>query len=437
MVSPTLPGDEVKVCHTENAAGADGPRVGERWPLDRNQVSLKDYNDPVGGRSSSHDHVDSQTVNSVASTAWPNRREPRRQLRKKRDHATPKVRWAKFMSSDTKNHMVAVLGEFIGTTMFLFFAFAGTQVANIGTGSAGEFNPATLLYISLCFGFSLMVNAWVFFRISGGLFNPAVTLALTLTKALSPLRGLFLSVSQISGACFAAYLVSVLFPTPFNVQTTLGGGTSLAQGVFIEALCTAELVFTIIMLAKEKHRGTFIAPIGIGLALFIGELVAVYYTGGSLNPARSFGPAAVARKFRSNHWIYWVGPLLGSLLATAAYVLFKALEYEMANPGQDGDEENDPTVNPGHEIAQAAEERQAEVEEMRGVKEDGGSDVLATGKSSGTPSVLGREGVVGMAVERGEGEGDEQHVVRSRSRDWDLEAQSPTGRNRWGMISRS
>jgi aquaporin related protein len=69
--------------------------------------------------------------------------------------------------------------------MFLFFAFAGTQVANIGagdqatqstTGEATGFNPATLLYISLCFGFSLMVNAWVFFRISGGLFNPAVCL---------------------------------------------------------------------------------------------------------------------------------------------------------------------------------------------------------------------------------------------------------------------
>jgi len=77
-----------------------------------------------------------------------------------------------------------MIGEFIGTTMFLFFAFAGTQVANIGagetadnstTGQATGFNIATLMYISLSFGFSLMVNAWVFFRISGGLFNPAVS----------------------------------------------------------------------------------------------------------------------------------------------------------------------------------------------------------------------------------------------------------------------
>jgi glycerol uptake facilitator-like aquaporin len=79
--------------------------------------------------------------------------------------------------------MVAVLGEFVGTTMFLFFAFAGTQVANAPTAqttgntskAASGPNPATLLYISLSFGFSLMANAWVFFRISGGLFNPAVS----------------------------------------------------------------------------------------------------------------------------------------------------------------------------------------------------------------------------------------------------------------------
>jgi aquaporin related protein len=59
------------------------------------------------------------------------------------------------------------------------------------------------------------------------------------------------------------------------------------------------------MLAVEKHRATFMAPIAIGMALFVAELIAVYYTGGSLNPARSFGPAAVTHDFMSNHWIYW------------------------------------------------------------------------------------------------------------------------------------
>lgn len=88
------------------------------------------------------------------------------------------------MASETKNHFVAVVGEFIGTFLFLFFAFAGTGVANIGVGTTTNntttegniaFNPTVQLYIALSFGFSLMVNAWIFFRISGGLFNPSVS----------------------------------------------------------------------------------------------------------------------------------------------------------------------------------------------------------------------------------------------------------------------
>lgn len=98
---------------------------------------------------------------------------------------------------------------------------------------------------------------------------------------------------------------------------------------------TAQLVFTIFMLAAEKHRATFIAPVGIGLSLFIAELFGVYYTGGSLNPARSFGPCVVLRSFYSYHWIYWVGPILGSLLASGFYMFIKALEYETVNPEQD------------------------------------------------------------------------------------------------------
>jgi aquaporin rerated protein, other eukaryote len=88
------------------------------------------------------------------------------------------------------------------------------------------------------------------------------------------------------------------------------------------------------MLAAEKHRGTFLAPMGIGLALFIAELAGVFWTGGSLNPARSFGPAVIAG-FNSDHWVYWVGPLLGAILAVLFYRLVKTLEYETANPGQD------------------------------------------------------------------------------------------------------
>jgi glycerol uptake facilitator-like aquaporin len=224
-----------------------------------------------------------------------------------------------------------------------------------------------MLYIAISFGFSLMVNVWIFFRISGGLFNPAVsespavlwqvmsnlnqvTLALWATGAVGSTRAICLFFSQIVGSITASALVLAMFPTPLNVRTTLSEGTSLAQGVFIEALMTSELVFTILMLAIEKHKSTFIAPVGIGLALFVAELVGVYYTGGSLNPARSLGPCIITNLYDAEHWIYWVGPGLGSILAVGFYKFIKMLEYEMANPGQDGDEHNDPTKNPNHEV---------------------------------------------------------------------------------------
>lgn len=122
------------------------------------------------------------------------------------------------------------------------------------------------------------------------------------------------------------------------VTTELSGGASAVQGLFIETLLTAQFVFTIIMLAAEKHKGTFLAPIGIGLSLFISELTGVYFTGGSLNPARSFGPCVVLHRFPGYHWIYWVGPLLGAIIASIFYHLVKTLEYETANPGQDFNE---------------------------------------------------------------------------------------------------
>lgn len=63
----------------------------------------------------------------------------------------------------------------------------------------------------------------------------------------------------------------------------------------------------------------------------------VYYTGGSVNPARTFGPCVVLGSFHAYHWIYWIGPFLGSLVATGFYLLVKALEYETVNPEQDTD----------------------------------------------------------------------------------------------------
>jgi len=79
-----------------------------------------------------------------------------------------------------------------------------------------------------------------------------------------------------------------------------------------------------------KDMWQSIAPVGIGLALFVTELVAVPFSGGSLNPARAFGPAVVNHSFPTYHWIYWIAPLLGLLIAAGLFTIVKRLEVEIA-----------------------------------------------------------------------------------------------------------
>ena len=102
-----------------------------------------------------------------------------------------RVPFLNFLPLTVKNHLVAMMGEFVGTFLFLLFALGGTNVVNAAPlqGQPADLaaNPAKLLFTALCFGFSLAVNAWVFFRISGGLFNPAVRdCFFPLKKVVSP-----------------------------------------------------------------------------------------------------------------------------------------------------------------------------------------------------------------------------------------------------------
>lgn len=99
---------------------------------------------------------------------------------------------------------------------------------------------------------------------------------MVLIGAITIVRGVLLFIVQIVGAIAGAYLVDVLFTGGLNLNTTPSTTTSNAQAVIIEMLLTCLLCFTIFMLAAEKHVGNFIAPVGIGLALFISELVGEY-----------------------------------------------------------------------------------------------------------------------------------------------------------------
>ncbi|KAK0943793.1 putative aquaporin-3 [Friedmanniomyces endolithicus] len=238
-----------------------------------------------------------------------------------------------------QGHMIAATGEFVGTFLFLFFGFIGHLMAvdtAPNSGKNGVNSNQTVIYIALSYGLSLLVTVWTLFRISGGLFNPAVTLAMVVTGSVPPVRGLILFLPQMLAGICAAAVASVIVPGDIRtVQTTLTPGMSPAQGVFLEMFLTAQLCFTALMLAAEKSKDTFIAPIGIGLAFFVCEIAGVFYTGASLNPTRSFGPAVVGRDFHTYHWIYWIGPFLGALLAAGYFHFVKFFNYEEANPGQD------------------------------------------------------------------------------------------------------
>ena len=96
---------------------------------------------------------------------------------------------------------------------------------------------------------------------------------MALIGAITWVRCVLLIVAQSAATIAASYIVSALFNGCLNVGTELGGGTTIAQGIVIEMFLTAQLAFTIFVLAAEEHAGTCLAPIGIGLSLFVGELI--------------------------------------------------------------------------------------------------------------------------------------------------------------------
>ncbi|PHH69592.1 hypothetical protein CDD80_6638 [Ophiocordyceps camponoti-rufipedis] len=235
--------------------------------------------------------------------------------------------------------------------MFLLLAYLGASTAILTNSPDPEAprpnNPSTVFYIAASFGFSLGVNIWIFYRVSGGMLNPAVTLALVLVGAVSPLRGLLVLPAQLAASVAAAALTLVLLPgNKIVISSALSPQTSVIQGLMLEMLLTGQLVLTVYFLAVEKSRATFLAPLGIGLSVFISHLADANFSGSSLNPARSFGPAIFAG-FEPYSWIYWLGPFMGSLLAWAVYSLLKWMDYKTANPGQDDDDiERGPQTQP-------------------------------------------------------------------------------------------
>lgn len=219
----------------------------------------------------------------------------------------------------TKGFWRAVSGEYLATLIFVLLGLGSTI-----NWAAGEEKPPPddLVLISLCFGLSIATMVQCFGHISGAHINPAVTAAMVVTRKLSLAKSVFYVVAQCLGAITGAGIIYLV--TPAAVRGNLGVNVvnpaiSVGHAILVELLITFQLVFTVFATCDPKRTdlgGS--AGLAIGFAVAIGHLFAIPYTGGSMNPARSFGPAMVTLNFE-NHWVYWVGPILGAIIAAGLY----------------------------------------------------------------------------------------------------------------------
>ncbi|KAJ8419093.1 hypothetical protein AAFF_G00005920 [Aldrovandia affinis] len=226
---------------------------------------------------------------------------------------------AAFKGIWTQEFWRAVSGEFLATLIFVLLSLGST----INWAVDEEKPPAAdLVLISLCFGLSIATMVQCFGHISGGHINPAVTVAMVCTKKLSLAKAVFYLIAQCLGAIVGAGILYMV--TPVSVRGGLGitqvnHNISVGHALVVELLITFELVFTVFATCDPKRsdlKGS--AALAIGFAVSIGHLFAIPYTGASMNPARSFGPAVVTWEWE-NHWVYWVGPIMGGIIAAALY----------------------------------------------------------------------------------------------------------------------
>lgn len=207
--------------------------------------------------------------------------------------------------------------ELLGT--FLFFAIGLSSVQAVG--ALGGDAPL-LVVVPLAFGLGLAAAIFAFGHLSGGHFNPAVTVAMVIDGRTTPMDAVGYIVAQVVGAIAAAGLVLVLWSQEAvaGTITAPGSGFSDIQAVVLETVLTA--IFLLVILSSTKHASS-LAALAIPLTLVAIHLAAVPFTGASVNPARSIGPALVGGDL-SSLWIYLVAPVLGAVVA--------ALVYRVANP---------------------------------------------------------------------------------------------------------
>ena len=231
------------------------------------------------------------------------------------------------------------VAEFVGT-FTLIFVGAGAIIATKG---------GNLTAIGLAHGLAIGVMASAVGHISGGHFNPAVTLGFVVTRRIESRLAATYWFAQLIGAVLAAFMLTWLLPQAqvdaVNLGApAIGGGIGAGSAVVIEAVLTFFLVWVIFATAADP-RGTFasIAGLAIGLTITLDIYIGANYTGAAMNPARAFGPDLV-QNYWSDAWVWWVGPLVGGALAALLYeyLYLRPVSPEPVGPPETGLEEPRP-----------------------------------------------------------------------------------------------
>ena len=205
------------------------------------------------------------------------------------------------------------LAELLGT--FLFFAIGLTSVQAVL--ALGDGRAPLMVVVPLGFGFGLLAAIFTFGHISGGHFNPAVSVAMVVDRRMPAMVAAGYIVAQVIGAIGAAILVLVLFDQEAVAATTThpNNGFDDVKALVLETVLTAG--FLLVILSSTKHASS-LAALAIPLTLVAIHLAAVPFTGASVNPARSIGPALIGNDF-TNLWIYIVAPILGGIIGALIY----------------------------------------------------------------------------------------------------------------------
>jgi len=213
---------------------------------------------------------------------------------------------------DSIRHFVA---ELVGTFALVFVGGGAIVISKMQGSNVG------LLEVALAHGIILSVMVTALMRISGH-FNPAVTIGFLTTRRIGPFMAVVYVLAQLLGAMLGAYALQAGTPDVL-FEAARGGGQAVAldittgQAFMLEAIATFFLVFVIFGTAVDP-KAPRVGGFAIGLTLAASILAIGPFTGGSLNPARSFGPA-IATNIWEGHLIYWVGPIVGGVIAAQLY----------------------------------------------------------------------------------------------------------------------